>query len=364
MSLLLEPIAAMFRLGVALRHGAYRRRWLKVRKLNRPVISVGNLTVGGTGKTPFVAWLARRLLERGWKPSILTRGYRRRGRSLISLAPGTERVTDPRRVGDEPALLARALPEVPIVVGANRYEAGKLAEREYNVDVHLLDDGFQHLALARDVDIVLVDVTQKFSDRALLPAGPLREPCAALARADMIVLTRVDLGDPEPVEGQVSRINPQAKIFHSTTKLCGLVDVATGRIYPTAAFHGEPVRAFCGLGNPKAFFADLKKWGFSVVGENSFRDHHDYSNGDVEALELSARKSGAAALMTTEKDTMNLPPLGGRSLPFVACVIQTDVREAQALEDTLLGRLEVRRGIGTGGTTAGKHAPIVSGLGP
>lgn len=341
---ILEPLAAGFRLGVALRSAAYRRGWFKIRRLNCPVVSVGNLTVGGTGKTPLVAFLAERLLKLGWKPGILTRGYgRRRGAGLIALPPSSHRVADAREVGDEPALLARVLPKVPIVVGADRYRAGRLAEDRFNVDVHLLDDGFQHLALARDVDIVVLDVTQELSDRALLPAGRLREPCSALARAHLVVLTRVELGNPEPLEERVGRINPQATVFRSTTRLCGLFNATTGASHALEPLRSRQVGAFCGIGNPGAFFADLRRWGFSVVGEMAFPDHHVYSAVDLDRLDARARELGVAALLTTEKDAVNFPSVWKCDLPVVVCVTQTAVGAAGAFEQALLTRLEAAR---------------------
>ncbi len=341
---LLQPLAAGFRLGVALRRAAYRQGWLKTRRLSRPVVSVGNLTVGGSAKTPMVAWIAARLLGRGWKPAVLTRGYgRRAGGEIIALAPGPARAPKAIEVGDEPALLARALPEVPIIVCADRYRAGRLAEERFNVDAHILDDGFQHLALARDLDVVLLDVTQEFSERALLPAGKLREPSTALERAHIVVLTRVDLGDPRPIEDLVARTNPQAKVFHSTTGLCSLAELETGRRCPAETFQGKPVVAFCGIGNPRAFFADLKKWRFTTVEEFVFPDHTAYTSADLERIAARARKAGAAALLTTEKDAMNFPSPWRSELPLLACMIQLAVREAEAFEAELLARLEARR---------------------
>jgi tetraacyldisaccharide 4'-kinase len=342
-SKILLPLAALFRGGVALRETAYTRGWLRTQRLDRPVVCVGNLSVGGAGKTPLVMLIAKLLSRRGWNPAILTRGYgRRRGAQTVVLAPDAGRSPDPREVGDEPALLARALPQVPIVVCADRYRGGRRAEECFNVGAHLLDDGFQHRALARDVDVVAVDTTQELSEQAMLPAGRLREPPAALGRAHLVVLTRVELSDPRPVERQVRRINPQVEIFHATTQLCELVDVHTGRTYPPDAFQGEPVEAFCGIGNPGAFFADLRRWGFSVIGEHSFRDHYVYSDASLEALKVLARRSHPAALVTTEKDAMNLRPLNrSAEVPMIACVIRAEVIDQQAFEEALLARLGV-----------------------
>lgn len=344
MNRLFTPLALGWRVGIALRRAAYRRGWLKTRDLNRPVVSVGNLTAGGTGKTPLVVYLAERLLNRGWNPVILTRGYgRRRGVDMIVLAPGPERKAAAREVGDEPALLARALPRVPIVVCADRYRAGQVAEESFPVDVHLLDDGFQHWGLARDVDVVALDVTQEFSDWALLPAGRQREPCTALARAHLVVLTRTELRDPRAHHDRVRRLNPQASIFLSTTSLRGFVDVRSGGPFPVQELRGQPLCAFCGIGNPSAFFADVRRWGFSAVAEVAFPDHHVYSAEDLRCLTQRARRAGAVALLTTEKDALNLPPAWDAEIPVAACVIQTELSESEAFEAELLARLETAR---------------------
>src|SRR5579859_6625165 len=338
------PLAAGFRMGVALRTAAYRRGWLATRRLNRPVVSVGNLSVGGTGKTPFVAFLAERLLAHGLKPGILTRGYgRRNGADLIAIDPGSGRAPDPREVGDEPALLARKLPQVPIIVCADRYRGGRLAEDKFKVDVHILDDGFQHFALARDVDIVLLDVTQQLSDRELLPAGRLREPLSALTRAQCVVLTRSELADPGPTEERVRKINSKAGIFHCSTKLQGVMDIFNGKISALQAVIDGPVYAFCGIGNPAAFFADLGQWGFSVAARAEFPDHHVYTPDEITRLVANARKAGAKFLLTTEKDALNFPRMDKTEIPIFACVIQAEVREADVFEEALFDRIGIAK---------------------
>ncbi len=359
---LLAPLATAFRLGAGLHCLAYRRGWLRTHQLGRPVVSVGNLTVGGSGKTPLVALVAEMFLKRGWKPAILTRGYgRRRGPDLVEIAPalaGEHRKPDPREVGDEPALLARRLPTVPIVVSADRYRAGRLAEERYGVDVHILDDGFQHLALARDVDIVALDGTRPLPGEALLPAGPMREPLTALSRAHIVVLTRAELAtstDLDSIEMQVRRLNPEVEIFTSRTKLCGVADVFEGNrddskfqcsdCSGSERVVGKKVYAFCGIGNPEAFGRDLERWGFSVVGTRFFPDHHVYTGKDLAGL-LDARvKSGALGLVTTEKDVMNLENVRkGRVSGFdhavVACIIRADLADQEEFESSLLQRLQ------------------------
>jgi tetraacyldisaccharide 4'-kinase len=344
MGLFLRPVAAGFGWGVALRRMAYRRGWFRVRRLATPVVSIGNLTVGGTGKTPLLAFTARKLAARGWKPGILTRGYGRQSPSpCVVLEPAPGRQPDPRESGDEPALLARKLPTVPIVVSADRHKGGRLAEERFPVDVLLLDDGFQHLALARDVDIVLVDATEEYSAQSLLPAGRLREPYSALERAHLIVLTRLELGAAPGLEDFVRGMNPRAKVFHCSTRLSGLRDISSGENIPLESVLARPVAAFCGVGNPEAFFADLTKWGFHPVDQMRFGDHHVYDRKDVEWLARRAHEKHARAMITTEKDAMNLPSRLESQIPILSCGIEAEIEEPAAFVEAIVSRLGPRQ---------------------
>jgi len=340
MSSFLSPLATIYKSAALTRRALYRRGLLKTNKLNRPVISIGNLSVGGTGKTPLVALTAKLALSRGLKPAILTRGYGR-GRStrLIALAPAANRSPNPRETGDEPALLAAALPEVPIVISASRYQAGIYAERVFQVDMHILDDGFQHLQLARDLDVVALDATQELSDRALLPAGRLREPCSALERAQVIVLTRVELAGAEGLENAVRRVNPSARLFRSRLRLKSLVNISSGERAAAEAFRGKSLFAFCGLGNSTAFFRYLDRWGFRIVGQHRFPDHHVYTSADTEVLARQAAQSQASALITTEKDMMNLPGGWKPGVDTYACEIEIEIENPAEFEDALFASL-------------------------
>jgi tetraacyldisaccharide 4'-kinase len=305
---------------------------------------VGNLSVGGTGKTPLVILMAETLLAGGHRPCILTRGYRRRrGKRLIVLEPGPGRRADPREVGDEPALLARALPDVPVIVCRDRFRAGIIAEQRFQPTVHLLDDGFQHLALYRDLDVVLLDVTRPPSDYALLPAGRLREPFSALQRAHWVILTRTELGDASGLQAQVQALNPRARIFRCHTWLARLVDARNGLSEPRDNLLRKKAAAFCGIGTPAAFFADLRAWGFQVVAETIFPDHHAYSRRDLEKLFALARTAGAQALLTTQKDLMNLPPDWNAPMPLFACCIRPEIEEKMEFERALLAEVEAAR---------------------
>lgn len=340
----LIPLADLYGVGTRLRERAFHKGWLRSRQLSRPVVSVGNLTVGGSGKTPLVAEVAEILIRRGFKPAILTRGYgRERGPDLIVLEPKPDRSPDRRVVGDEPALLARALPQVPVIICADRYRGGQLAEDRFHVDVHILDDGFQHFALKRNVDLVAVDLTQDLSHEALLPVGRLREPVSALTRADMIVLTRAEIQDPISMEELVGRINSKSPIFRCTTRLRRLIEVDSQQTIDKGQFRGMSVCAFCAIGNPAAFFSDLRRWGFNPTSRVAFRDHHVYSAEDIIQLNQAAAEKGATAFVTTQKDVMNLPLQIDFSLPVLACVIQAEISDPGRFEQQLLAGLEQKQ---------------------
>ncbi|HEV2247382.1 MAG TPA: tetraacyldisaccharide 4'-kinase [Terriglobia bacterium] len=340
----LLPLAGLYGLGARLRRRAFERGWLKSRRLSRPVISVGNLTVGGSGKTPLVAQICEILLRHGYKPAILTRGYRREsGADLTALEPPSQNAPDARTVGDEPALLARILPQVPIIICADRFRAGQFAEERFAVDVHILDDGFQHLPLARDVDLVAFDVTQNVLRDAVLPAGRLREPVEALARADLIVLTRTEIRDPASIEKQVRQVNASAPIFACQTRLHNLIEAPSGQTVEAERYRGRPVCAFCAIGNPAAFFSDLRRWGFNPVAEVSFRDHHIYTREDIRRVSRAASEKGASAFLTTEKDLMNIGAQLEFELPVLACAVRSEISEAETFEQVLLAGIERNR---------------------
>jgi 3-deoxy-D-manno-octulosonic-acid transferase len=278
---------------------------MDMKRLDVPVVSVGNLTMGGTGKTPCVLWLARHLAARGHKPGILTRGYgRSSSESQLALAPG-----DPVRAehcGDEPRIFVRA-GVAPVGVGADRVAAGRLLRNRFLSDVVLLDDGFQHRRLARDVDIVLLDALDPFGGGNVFPLGRLREPLASLERADIVVITRSDLaGTANMVEGAVARWNPKASVFRACVAPEAWVDHRTGAEHPIGTAPLRSVGAFCGLGNPHSFLRTLRRLGIELQDWIEFEDHHRYRPHELRRLAAQFLASGAEALLTTEKDTMNL----------------------------------------------------------
>ncbi|HUJ41099.1 MAG TPA: tetraacyldisaccharide 4'-kinase [Candidatus Acidoferrales bacterium] len=346
---LLLPLSPIYGIAAAARVAAYRRGLLRSRRLPATVISVGNLTVGGTGKTPFVAWLAGRSQQDGRNAAILSRGYRGFGRG--SADAGNRSGGADENPPDEPELLrARLAGRVAIATGSDRFRAAQpLVAR--GVDWFVLDDGFQHLQLHRDVDVVLVDATDPFGGR-LLPAGRAREPRSALRRADILVITRA-LRTPG-LEAALRRYS-DAPIFYATTVWDELVPLSSHGIPPEdgsempASSNGRPrYFAFCGIGNPDAFFSDLRRWTGelhgNVVGEKAFPDHHCYSQEDLAGIESAARESGGTALVCTEKDARNLPIPLTAELPVFACRIRLVPAEEDALYFAILKIAAQRHG--------------------
>ncbi len=317
MSWLLWPASLVFEVIVRLRGWCYRRGVFKQRRLRGVVISVGNLTVGGTGKTPMVLWIAERLIAEGKPVGILTRGYRG-GR------PAGERG---KLESDEAAMLRERLRrKARFGIGADRYRKGLMLER-HGVEWFVLDDGFQHLRLARDADIVLIDATDPFGGGFLLPAGRLREPKSSLSRADIVVVTR---SEHAPAVETVIRRHTTAPVFHAQTQLdsvCANLESLPGG--PPLPWRAEKFFAFCGIGNPAAFYDDLQRWGMQIVGTADYRDHHHYSQGDADDLERRAQATGATALLCTEKDVWNLDGVQFRRIPVFFCRIDLRIAEGE-----------------------------------
>jgi tetraacyldisaccharide 4'-kinase len=270
------------------------------------VISIGNITMGGTAKTPCVLRLAQVLKERGRQPGILTRGYGRVSHHKhLALAPGA--AVRAEHSGDEPQIFVRSR-LAPVGIGGDRYEVGTQLRRQFQIDCVLLDDGFQHVRLARDVDIVLIDALNPFGGGDVFPLGRLREPLEALARADILLITRSDLADTaEAIEREVRRWNSRAPIFRAQVRPEAWVEHRTGEAFPIAA--ARPFTrgaAFCGLGNPRSFYRTLEELQATPADWVEFADHHRYRPHELRHLAHHAAARGADALVTTEKDVFNL----------------------------------------------------------
>ncbi|MGH9468014.1 MAG: tetraacyldisaccharide 4'-kinase [Terriglobales bacterium] len=285
--------SSIFGLLVRARDRAYARGRLGVARLPRPVVSIGNLSVGGSGKTPTVIALGRQLRRDGLNLDVLSRGYRRASKALVMAETGDE---DVRLTGDEPKLIAARL-RAPVLVHPDRFRAGLEGERRFHSQVHLLDDGFQHRQLFRNFDLVLIAPDDL--DGRLLPAGRLREPPSALARAQAVLW----VGDEESFRAARPRLAQltAARLFR-----------AERRPLPLAPGVAAKPFAFCGLARPESFWEALTQLGIVPLGRRSFRDHHHYSLRDLARLSASAQAAGADSLVTTAKDAANLPaPLPG-----------------------------------------------------
>jgi len=298
---LLWPLSVVYGCYVRVRAAFYARGWLKQKRLRGKVISVGNLTVGGTGKTPMVLWLAEKFLAEGKRVAILSRGYRGSG--------GTS---------DEIELMKHRLQgRVAFGVGKDRFAEGRRIEEKQLIDLFLLDDGFQHLPLARDLDILMFDGSRKLKDQWLLPSGVLREPISACRRADILVVTR-KTERPDIEAGDAHKYS----IFYAQTRLLEFRRHGshTDIQYLSEIGHG-PFFAFCGIGNPQAFFDDLGRWNVPIAGESIFRDHHRYTPTDLLRLVKASQRAGAIAFVTTEKDAENLKGIDAPAIPIFVAVI-------------------------------------------
>ena len=299
--LLLAPLGWVYSRAQQLRATLYRIGILKSHRLPRPVISIGNITVGGTGKTPVTAYIARLLLEQGHRVAVLSRGY---GGSLeghtVVVSDGVTVMLDPRECGDEPYLLASTVPGLMVVIGTDRYASGQLAMQQLAPDIFLLDDGFQHLRLHRDLNILLLDSSRPFGNGWTLPAGLLREPAAAVRRADLIILTRC------PEGAAVIPLVSGKPAFAASHRLVDALPLQGGDPAPLAALQGPAFLAFAGIAQPEFFFSALRDKGINVVRTLPFPDHADYDHESLEAIRAALQNSGAEYAITTEKDGVKL----------------------------------------------------------
>jgi tetraacyldisaccharide 4'-kinase len=315
--ILLWPFSLLYGAVVRLRAWLYAKGLVKQKRLKAPVVSVGNLTVGGTGKTPMVIWIAEKFLADGKRVAILSRGYHG--------ANGTS---------DEIELMKfRLQGRAAFGVGRDRFAQGRRIETQRPIDVFLLDDGFQHLQLARDLDILLMDASRRLAGEFLLPAGRLREPLSAMSRANILVFTRTE-NMPGAVDA-IQKLN-QFPVFAAATQLVGFRRLG-GEItlLSSTEIGSGPFFAFCGLGNPDAFFRDLTGWGLAICGRMTFPDHHRFTQEDVSQIQLEAKRAGASAFMTTEKDQQNLAGLRFADAPVYVSVIDLVVSPEPDFKNTL-----------------------------
>ncbi len=334
----------LYELGVRLRIALYETAYLHPKRLTKPVISVGNITVGGTGKTPLVEYIARYLTDEGHETVILTRGYGRRSTARVVLNAG-QPAPDWTAAGDEPLMLARRLPDVKIVVGADRYANGRFAEAAYGCDVFVLDDGFQHLQLGRDLNILVLDATDPFGDGELLPFGRLREPLYALRRADAVVVTRTDRAfDQEQLLGVLSACEVTAPVFFAYHDLVGVHELGTRRPQAQRILVTQPIGVFSALGKPTVFEDDLANLGANIVFTKRFPDHYPYTATDITALVAEAQAAGATRLVTTEKDAVKVEGFDFGGLPVSVVEIKTQFEDEVGLKSLLLRTIVRKKG--------------------
>jgi tetraacyldisaccharide 4'-kinase len=311
-SLILPPLSAIYSIVTRARITGYQRGWFSVSKLSAPVISVGNLTTGGTGKTPLVEWVCRAVArETGKRACVLTRGYGRANpQSQVVVSDGNKLLAPEREAGDEPYLLAQNLIGIAAVVSnPDRVAAGEWAIKNLSSEVFVLDDGFQHLRLSRDLDIVTIDATNPWGGGSLLPYGRLREPRTGLSRADCIVITRTEqVEDVTSLRERVQRLAGTIPVFTSRMVTSG-IRALNGESVSSERLLAEPVAAFCGVGNPESFFNQLRQEGYTPVFTRAFADHHNYTQADLNRLTKDAKDHGASGLITTAKDARKLASL-------------------------------------------------------
>ncbi len=324
---ILKLIAVAYLLGHHFRLWAYRLGVFPSRKLECRVISVGNLTLGGTGKTPFVMMIAETLRGNGLKPAILSRGYGGRSDDSINVVcDGRQTFLSPDWVGDEAVMMAEKLKNIPILTGPDRYQTGRYALEHFGVDTLILDDGFQHLALKRDLDILLIDHSRPLGNGHLFPAGELREPAIETRRADIVCFSRYS-GGPINFDTSLLGTIPQVK---TNLRLDSLVRMNDDEVLDAEILKNEQVAAFCGIAQPEGFMKILLDSQIRPKFFQSFPDHHAYTLQNVKELEARALKEGARFLLLPEKDAVKLRDMK-LTLPFLKVVIELEILEGREI---------------------------------
>jgi len=331
---LIDALSAVYGAAAAWRRRWYARDASRRHQLAHPVVSVGNLRVGGSGKTPIVEYIARLLCDHGERPAILTRGYARRvspaGVTVVSDGSAIRAGLD--TAGDEPLMLAHALPGVAVLVGADRYLSGVLAERKLGVTVHILDDGFQHVELERDIDLLLA-AEEDLADRPL-PAGRLRERLTAAACADAALVT----AGYDTAAERIGRMMGVGTAFR-VTRTIGAPRMIVGTRESVVVPPQSRVFVVTGIARPERFVNDVVGAGWDVSGMLTFRDHHRYSAGDIKRIAAAAKSAASAIVLTTEKDAVRLAACDLGDLPIASVPLIVGVEPAAAFRAWLLGML-------------------------
>lgn len=334
--LLFRVVSIFYGLGLRLNRLAYRRGIFSTRCLPGRVISVGNLTLGGTGKTPIVIMIAKILKDNGLNPAVLSRGYGGNSKEKVNVVcDGREILLSPDVAGDEPVMIAQRLKNIPVLTGKDRFLTGSYAMQYFGVDTLILDDGFQHLALARDLNVLLLDQQEPLGNGYLFPAGQLRESMKASQRADLICLTRCS-GD-ENFGSQVAKpaLPDGIEVIQTALRLESVVRLDTHETMDAEVLRNLPVAAFCGIAKPGDFRKTLETAKARVVFFRAFNDHHRYVAGDLKAFDREARNAGAKYILVSEKDSVKIDP-SDFSLPVFKVIVEVEILAGREILTKLL----------------------------
>jgi len=312
MPAMLTLFSHIYRIIGSIRERLYKTGILRTKRLPCPVICVGNITTGGTGKTPTVIALAR-LLKGGQisnlspqRLAILTRGYKRKSTEpILAVNDGNKILSTPQDAGDEPYLIASSLKGVPVIVGKDRYRSGQYAIERFGANLFILDDGYQHIRLHRDLNILLIDATNPSGNGHLLPKGVLREPLSAIGRADCMIISRANEGDAAGVERLIRSYNRESPVFYAYYRPVDIADLR-GHTLGLPYIRGKTLLLFSGIANPYSFRNSIANLGGVIKGELIFPDHHWYTDKDIEKIRNEAARLSADAVITTEKDAVRL----------------------------------------------------------
>lgn len=336
----LAAMAGGYRGLLGAREWLYARGLIRAQALDCPVVSIGNLTVGGTGKTPAVELAVRTLASLGLRPAVLSRGYKRSGGGVQIVADAASIRLDAEEAGDEPFLLARRLPGVPVVVGASRYEAGRVARARFGVTALVLDDGFQHRTLGKDLEILMARADRPWGNGRLLPGGPLREPLRGLARAHLVVATGARrLDEAAEVSATVRRVAPAVPVLTAVHVPTECFESSAMRFVRLDALDGARLLAFAGIGSPAGFRRTLRETAAKVVDFQEFADHHWYTREELTRLERRATEVRADGFVTTEKDWVRLRPLPPLARPVYVLSVRLMLTSGEAEWRTAFARL-------------------------
>jgi len=335
----LSLISALYYLIIICRNILYKIEFLKAKRLSCCVISIGNLSWGGTGKTPITEKVSNILTKNNIFHAVLSRGYKSKTSRAINIVSSTREVLLKSSVaGDEALLLAEKLKEVPVISGKNRFLTGKYAIDEYCVRALVLDDGYQHISLKRDLNVLLIDSSKDFEKNRLIPAGSLREPFTALRRADLIVLTKTNQIDKnfDSFKSFIKQYNKIAPIFKAVHKCDTVVDFKFKRAYEATVFKNKKVLAFSAIADPESFKKSLRDIGVEIIDFIEFRDHHYYSSDEIKAIDSKAKELKAEAIITTEKDVIRSAELFPQMENLFFLQLSVDLDEEDKFEKIIL----------------------------